>query len=391
MAEQYEIQDDRLQAEVQLARAIDVIPTAFALFDAEDRLVISNHEYERIYSTPVLPLVPGARFEDLLRAFADHRGVTPSGESREDWMTRRLGRRQAPAQNEHFAYGRGRWLEENDYVTGDQSVITVTIEITERKRAEEALRLRDEKLKTLQAELLQSTKLTAMAELSSALAHELNQPMTAMISYLTAISRRLQKAADEDSRKTCQQIDKAVNQAHRASKIISGQRELVKTGKTARSDENLNQAIEEAMALAMDIPEGTGVSLHLDLAQNIPTVSINRVQIQQVVLNLLRNALEAMGGCPRRELRVETRPVGATQLEVIISDTGPGLPEALRDRLFTPFVTTKSEGMGIGLSICRSIIEAHGGAIWATSSPAGGAAFHITLPVPSGQGMADRG
>jgi two-component system sensor kinase FixL len=215
--------------------------------------------------------------------------------------------------------------------------------------------------------------------------------MTAMISYLTAISRRLQKAADEDSRKTCQQIDKAVNQAHRASKIISGQRELVKTGKTARSDENLNQAIEEAMALAMDIPEGTGVSLHLDLAQNIPTVSINRVQIQQVVLNLLRNALEAMGGCPRRELRVETRPVGATQLEVIISDTGPGLPEALRDRLFTPFVTTKSEGMGIGLSICRSIIEAHGGAIWATSSPAGGAAFHITLPVPSGQGMADRG
>jgi signal transduction histidine kinase len=261
MAEQNQTQVDRLQAEVQLARAIDVIPTAFALFDAEDRLVISNREYERIYTTPVLPLVPGARFEDLLRAFAGHMGVKPVGESREDWMARRLGRRQAPAQGDQFEYGRGRWLEENDYLTADQSVITVAIEITERKRANDALRLRDERLKGLQAELLQSTKLTAMAELSSALAHELNQPMTAMISYLTAIGRRLQKSEDADARKTCHQIEKAVNQAHRASKIISGQRELVKTGRTARSDEHLNKAIEEAMTLAMDIPDGKGVSL----------------------------------------------------------------------------------------------------------------------------------
>jgi two-component system sensor kinase FixL len=230
----------------------------------------------------------------------------------------------------------------------------------------------------LQAELLQSTKLTAMAELSSALAHELNQPMTAMISYLTAIGRRLQKSEDADARKTCHQIEKAVNQAHRASKIISGQRELVKTGRTARSDEHLNKAIEEAMTLAMDIPDGKGVSL-----------SINRVQIQQVILNLLRNALEAMSECQRRELSIETRMSGEAQVEVIISDTGPGLPEPLRDRLFKPFVTTKREGMGIGLSICRSIVEAHGGAIRAAPSPAGGAAFHITLPVPPAKGMAD--
>jgi two-component system sensor kinase FixL len=389
MAEQNQTQVDRLQAEVQLARAIDVIPTAFALFDAEDRLVISNREYERIYTTPVLPLVPGARFEDLLRAFAGHMGVKPVGESREDWMARRLGRRQAPAQGDQFEYGRGRWLEENDYLTADQSVITVAIEITERKRANDALRLRDERLKGLQAELLQSTKLTAMAELSSALAHELNQPMTAMISYLTAIGRRLQKSEDADARKTCHQIEKAVNQAHRASKIISGQRELVKTGRTARSDEHLNKAIEEAMTLALDIPDGKGVSLRLDLAQDLPAVSINRVQIQQVVLNLLRNALEAMSECQRRELSIETRMSGETQVEVIISDTGPGLPEPLRDRLFKPFVTTKREGMGIGLSICRSIVEAHGGAIRAAPSPAGGAAFHITLPVPPARGMAD--
>jgi C4-dicarboxylate-specific signal transduction histidine kinase len=391
MAEQNEMAVDRLQAEVQLARAIDVLPTAFALFDGEDRLVISNREYERIYTTPVLPVVPGARFEDLLRAFAGYRDVKPVGESREDWMTRRLGRRQAPAQRDQYEYGPGRWLEENDYVTGDQSVITVAIEITERKRANDALRLRDERLKRLQAELLQSTKLTAMAELSSALAHELNQPMTAMISYLTTISRHLRKSEDADPSKTCDLIEKAVNQAHRASKIISGQRELVKTGRTARCDEHLNKAIEEAITLAMDIPEGAGVSLHLDLAQNLPAVSINRVQIQQVILNLLRNALEAMSEWPRRELNIETRILGETQVGVIISDSGPGLPEPVRQRLFKPFVTTKREGMGIGLSICRSIIEAHGGAIRAAPNPAGGAAFHITLPVPTVRGMADGG
>jgi C4-dicarboxylate-specific signal transduction histidine kinase len=391
MAEQNDTQADRLQAEVQLARAIDVIPTAFALFDAEDRLVISNREYERIYSTPILPLVPGARFEDVLRAFADHRDVNPVEGSRADWIARRLGRRQAPAQGAQHAYDRDRWLEENDYVTEDQSVITVAIEITERKRATNALRLRDERLKALQAELLQSTKLAAMAELSSALAHELNQPMTAMISYLTTINRHLRKSADTDSAKTTLLIEKAVNQAHRTSKIISGQRELVKTGTTARSKEHLNQAIEEAMTLAMDSPEGKGVRLNLDLAQGLPRVSINRVQIQQVVLNLLRNALEAMGGGHRRELNIETRMSAEAQVGVIISDTGPGLPEALRDQIFKPFVTTKPEGMGIGLSVCRSIIEAHGGTIRATPGPAGGAAFHITLPVPPAKGLADGG
>jgi two-component system sensor kinase FixL len=243
-------------------------------------------------------------------------------------------------------------------------------DVTERQEAEA-------RLQELQSELVHVARLSEMGQMSSALAHELNQPLSAASTYLQAGLRLMQTkpgAAPLDA------LRKAGEQVQRATDILRHLRRFAKKGEVSRRVEDLAQVIEEANALAMVGTRSTGVTLRLNLDPRARSSVIDRVQIQQVVVNLMRNAIEAMAQSDRRELAVSTAPRDGDFHEVTVADTGPGLPAEVAAQLFKPFVTTKESGMGVGLSICRSIVESHGGKIWAEDNPGGGTRFRFTLP-----------
>lgn len=232
----------------------------------------------------------------------------------------------------------------------------------------------------LQSELLHASRLTAMGEMSAALAHELNQPLTAISNYAKAARRTLAGGAAkiEDAQGM---MDKTAAQALRAGQIIKRLRDFVEHRDMSRTIEDPVKVVEEAMALALMDAAQAGVRVKADL-RPAPEVYIDKIQVQQVLVNLIRNATEAMQAVEDRTLGVSVRPEG-TSAEIAICDTGPGLAPEVAARLFQPFVTTKKTGMGVGLSICHSIVEAHGGRIWVTVNEGPGVTFHISLP-PAG-------
>jgi PAS domain S-box-containing protein len=246
-------------------------------------------------------------------------------------------------------------------------------DVTERKEAEARLR----------AELFHVARQSAMGQMGSALAHELNQPLTAILNYVRVARRLLDIGDAAQKAKIPEILDKAGDQAERAGQIIRRLREFVSKGKTERQVEPMRAVIEEACALVMVGATHQGVTLFLALDPAAAEAMIDRIQIQQVLMNLMRNACEAMAASECRNLTVSTVLLGDGFIEIGVTDTGPGLPPEVAANLFTPFVTTKSTGMGVGLSICQSIVAAHGGKIWTKSSPGGGTAFCFTVPAES--------
>ena len=235
---------------------------------------------------------------------------------------------------------------------------------------------RDRQLHEIQSELIHVSRLTELGQMVLALAHEVNQPLTAAGSYVRA-GRRLVQAGD--TAKADEALHKGADQITRASQVIQRLRQFVKKANAHRSAEDVRQTVEEAAALALLGAEARGVQLEMNLVPDMPPVFIDKVQIQQVLLNLIRNAVEAMQSSARRELTIGTIMSADGMVEVSVTDSGPGLAADIRAKLFQPFVTTKPSGMGVGLSICRGIIEAHGGRMWLADRPGGGAAFHFTL------------
>ena len=237
----------------------------------------------------------------------------------------------------------------------------------------------ERELATLQAELSHVARVSEMSQMGSTLAHELNQPLAAIVNYLQACQKLLQNQPARVSPRIQEAIDKAVGQADRAGQIIRRLREFVRKRETERSQEDLNAVVREAVALALVGAKAAGVVSHINLDPNPLMGWIDKVQIQQVVLNLVRNAIEAMAQAKERILMVTSESQGGESLVRVI-DTGSGVAPEVAAKLFEPFQTTKSSGMGIGLSISRSIIEAHGGRIWVEDNPAGGAIFSFSLP-----------
>jgi len=227
--------------------------------------------------------------------------------------------------------------------------------------------------------------------MASALAHELNQPLTAIMNYGKAALRTLEQsddsqagdpqAGDRRTAKVLQLIGKAVDQTTRAGNIIRNLRGFVEKREANRRYENLSKIIEEAIALGLVGTAEANVKVKVDLDPAMPAVLVDKVQIQQVLINLIRNGIEAMQGLPTRRLSVRSAVIDPTFARVTVADTGPGLPQEVAERLFQPFITTKEHGMGIGLTICQAIIEAHGGRIWFEPNPDGGVAFHFQLPL----------
>lgn len=235
------------------------------------------------------------------------------------------------------------------------------------------------RLQELQSELVHISRLTAMGELASALAHELNQPLSAIANYLRGAARLLESPTP-DLERLRDPVAKATAQAIRAGDVIRRLREFVSTGENERHVESLSKLIEESLALALVGVKSSDVHVRTMRGYAADLVFADKVQIQQVLLNLIRNAIEAMEGGRRRELTISTEDAEGGGALVRVADTGPGIGPTLAERLFEPFMTTKKTGMGVGLSICRTIIDAHGGKIWIEETRGGGATFVFTIP-----------
>lgn len=260
------------------------------------------------------------------------------------------------------------WVDGNRIFTG------FIHDLTERRATD--LRLQD-----LQAELALVGRLSELGTLASSLAHELNQPLTAIASYCQGVVDVLEGEPDQTQLEMAREaLRDTAEQALRAGQIVKRMRDFLRHGETERRIEDLAQLVTEANALALVGTREHGIDVQVSIDPQSTRVFVDRIQIQQVLFNLIRNAIEAMLASPVRSLSISSQSLPDGFVRVSVEDTGSGIGKALGEKLFQPFVTTKKSGMGIGLSICRTIIEAHGGRIWFEPGAEGGTIFRFTLP-----------
>jgi two-component system sensor kinase FixL len=266
------------------------------------------------------------------------------------------------------------WLGERRIFTGFIRDLT--------ERQETLHRLQD-----LQSELAHVGRVSEMGTLASSLAHELNQPLTAVATYCESARDLLDNKPDAETLAMVREaLDEAAEQAVRAGQIVRRLRDFMSNGEMERQVESLQRLINEANALALVGSREHGIDVQQSLDPDADLVFVDRIQVQQVLVNLIRNAIDAMMEAKIRSLTVSTRPQNDGLVRVTIADTGSGISDAVAPQLFQPFVTSKENGMGIGLSICRTIVEAHGGRIWFEPGEAGGTEFHFTLPSGEAKG-----
>ena len=247
-------------------------------------------------------------------------------------------------------------------------------DITQRQNVER-------RLQDLQSELAHVGRVSEMASFASSLAHELNQPLTAIANYCEAARDLLGNSSDRETLDTVQEaLDEASKESVRAGQIVRRLRNFISRGETEQRVESLGRLITEANALALVGSREHGIEVQVQLDPDADLVFVDRIQVQQVLTNLIRNAIDAMIDSSQKSLIIRTAAEPQDYVTVTVEDTGPGISESVVAELFQPFVTSKSAGMGIGLSICRTIVESHGGRIWFEERPGGGTAFHFTLP-----------
>lgn len=247
-------------------------------------------------------------------------------------------------------------------------------DITQRQNVER-------RLQDLQSELAHVGRVSEMASFASSLAHELNQPLTAIANYCEAARDLLGNDSDRETLDTVQEaLDEASKESVRAGQIVRRLRNFISRGETEQRVESLGRLITEANALALVGSREHGIEVQVQLDPDADLVFVDRIQVQQVLTNLIRNAIDAMIDSNQKSLIIRTSAEPQDYVTVTVEDTGPGISESVVAELFQPFVTSKSAGMGIGLSICRTIVESHGGRIWFEERPGGGTAFHFTLP-----------
>lgn len=240
----------------------------------------------------------------------------------------------------------------------------------------------ERRLHEVQADLIHVSRLSAMGELASALAHELNQPLTAISNYLLAAQQLVQRGP-EHAERASEVIGKSIDQAMRAGQIIRQLRSFVQKREVERAPAEIEKVVDEASALAFIGLKEKGIRVAIERQSDLPEVPIDRIQIQQVLINLIRNAVDAMEGQDRRELTIRIS-ADETEVRISIADTGSGIPPHMEAKLFSAFATSKATGMGVGLSISRSIVEAHHGRLWFEANPSGGTIFHLALPLSAG-------
>ena len=360
------------ERESRLRSILDTIPDGIIVIDERGTVQSFSHAAERLFGYGEAEVV-GQNVNTLM--------PSPYHQAHDEYLQRYLRTR------ERRIIGIGRVvvglrkdgstfpmeLEVGEFAVGNRRFFTGFVrDLTEQQTAKR-------RIEDLQAELMHASRLSVMGQMASAIAHELNQPLTAVISYLET-GRMLLEGGSAPPERLDDLMRRAVAQSERAGDVIQRLRQFARKGKTDRRPENLNALVEEALAIALLGARQSRVHVTLDLDRNMTPAPVDGVQLQQVVLNLVRNAVEAMQEVEVRELQIRTRLSGDTA-EIAVADTGPGISPELAERLFQPFATTKKAGMGLGLSISREIVEAHDGELIAAPRPSGGMVFRISLPI----------
>ena len=360
--------------EHQLRRVVDAALDGMVVIDAAGTVLLYNAACERLF---------GYAAEEVL------------GNNVNLLMTPRDRRNHDTYIRNYLRTGRARVIGKGRDVTGrrkDGATIPIRLSVGElRDDADEPLfigTLHDltETLRTrarideLQSELMQVARANAVGEMGSALAHELTQPLSAVVGFVEASAALIEQGGGEASAKVREYMDQAVTQSLRAGDVVRLLREFTARGDTERSVKDINVVVEETCRLATLGTAADGIDLELNLGADLPPVLIDHVQIQQVVLNLLRNSVDALSDVEAPTITVATVPAGEA-VEVVVNDNGPGVSAEIRERVFEPFVSSKPDGIGIGLSICRTIVEAHGGRIRVDSGTDRGTAFRFSVPV----------
>jgi two-component system sensor kinase FixL len=365
---------DALARQAHLQSILDTVPEAMIVMDESGIMQSFSSAAERLFGYGAAEAV-GQNVKTLMPA--------PYRENHDGYVQRYL------ATGERHIIGIGRVvvgqrkdgttfpieLAVGEMKSGDRRFFTGFIrDLTERQQTEA-------RLQELQSELVHISRLTAMGEMASTLAHELNQPLSAIANYLRGSRRLLEGVNDEKTVAMRDVLDKAADQAMRAGQIIRRLRDFVSRGEGEQRVESITKLVEEASALALVGVKDRGIRVQFQFNPGTDLVLADRVQVQQVLLNLILNAMDAMESSPTRELVVAISPADGNQVKISVADTGSGIAPEIAEQLFQPFITTKRHGMGIGLSISRAIVEAHNGRIWVEPNPSGGTIFHFTLAV----------
>jgi two-component system, LuxR family, sensor kinase FixL len=373
---------DLLAREAHLTSILDTVPDAMVVIDETGIMRSFSHAAERLFGYTAAEAI-GQNVKILMPA--------PYRENHDGYLDRyrRTGERKI------IGIGRVVVGERKDGSTfpmelavgemksSNRQFFTGFVrDLTERQQTET-------RLQELQAELIHISRLTAMGEMASTLAHELNQPLSAIANYLKGSKYLLAGKSDELSGRLGDALDKATDQALRAGQIIRRLRDFVARGETELRVESVAKLVEEASAMALIGAKEHNVRVRFQLNPEADLVLADKIQVQQVLLNLLRNAIEAMDHSPRRELMIQTESPDDEIVQISVSDTGTGITPDVASQLFQPFITTKRHGMGVGLSISRTIIEAHGGRIWIEPNPGGGTVFRFTLRAARREDMVD--
>jgi len=363
---------DVLAREAHLASILSTVPDAMVVIDTRGLIQSFSSTAERLFGYSADEVI-GRNVKMLM--------PSPYRENHDGYLGRYL------ATGERRIIGIGRLVvgERKDGSTFPMELSVGEMESGSRRFFTGFVRDLSERQKTetrlqeLQTELVHVSRLTAMGEMASSLAHELNQPLSAIANYMKGSRRLLEESSDERSVLVREAMDKAAEQAMRAGQIIRRLRDFVARGETERQMESISKLVEEASALALVGAKELGIRVRFDLDRRFDLVLADKVQIQQVLINLVRNAIDAMSNSERKELSIITTPAADGMIEIQIVDIGPGISDEVAAHLFQPFFTTKPHGLGVGLSICRTIVEAHGGQIGMRPNPGLGSIFHFTL------------
>ena len=379
LSQRHPEQQPEAAAEQRFRLVVEAAPNAMVMINRAGAIVMVNVQAERVFGhsrdellgQPVEMLVP-RRFRGhhpgLREAFFADPRARPMGAGRDLYGLRKDG--------SEFPVEIG--LNPIDTEDG-MMVLSAIVDITERKTAEAALKESQSRLQELHAELLHVSRLSAMGQMAATVTHELNQPLTAISNYMEAARALLGRGGDLPLARMGNAMERAGEQAIRAGEIIQRWRRFALRGDGEKRIEAITPLVKEAAELALVGTKLRGISITIQDGSAGAAVVADRIQIQQVLLNLLRNAAEAVADQEHRDIALLTAEHDDI-VQISVVDNGPGIPEEVQAKLFQPFVSTKKTGMGIGLSICHTIIAAHDGSLWAEPNPDGGTIFHIKLP-----------
>ena len=359
--------------EAHLRSILETVPDAMIVIDEHGLILSFSAAAERMF---------GYREEEVLGENVSMLMPSPDRERHDAYLERYL----CTGERRIIGIGRVLTARQRDGATfpielsvgeaqiGEKRVFTGFIrDLTERQQVE--LRVHD-----LQSNLAHVARVSEMGTLATSLAHELNQPLTAIANYVEAARDMLDKVPDEETLEILREaLSECAAQSVRAGQIVRRLRDFISRGETERRIESLRRLVTEASALALVGGGGHDLEVEVRLDPSVDHVLVDRIQIQQVILNLIRNAIEAMEDQPNSRLFISSEPVADGMLCVTVADNGPGLAPEIEERLFEPFRSTKEAGLGLGLSISATIVQAHGGRIWADRSKMGGTAFHFTI------------